>query len=131
MKLGCSKTLKHMYKDMYICSSGPLKHTLLVCRCCKYIAVLQNILFDYNIEIFIHIEPSACELIEVFLAVDNKTGNSKPTSERVVDVDAPPTPPTSGTPAPAQYTRKQLALKILALRVAATLHWNLGKYTHV
>ncbi|CAH0699083.1 unnamed protein product [Spodoptera exigua] len=69
-------------------------------------------------------EPSACELIEEFLSVDTKNGN-KPTSERVVDVDAPPTPPSATTPAPAQFTRKQLALKILALKVASTLHWNL------
>ncbi|XP_021200979.3 integrator complex subunit 8 [Helicoverpa armigera] len=70
-------------------------------------------------------EPSACELIEEFLSVDTKNGNSKPTSERVVDVDAPPSPPSANTPAPSQFTRKQLALKILALKVAATLHWNL------
>ncbi|KAJ8734073.1 hypothetical protein PYW07_014624 [Mythimna separata] len=69
-------------------------------------------------------EPSACELIEEFLSVDTKNG-SKPTSERVVDVDAPPTPPLASTSAPAQFTRKQLALKILALKVAADLHWNL------
>ncbi|CAH2990018.1 unnamed protein product [Chilo suppressalis] len=70
-------------------------------------------------------EPSACDLIEEFLSVDSKNANSKPTSERVVDVDAPPSPPTVTTPAPLQFTRKQLALKILALKVASTLHWNL------
>lgn len=70
-------------------------------------------------------EPSACELIEEFVSVDTKNVNSKPTSERVVDVDAPPTPPSVTAPTLAQFTRKQLALKILALKVAATLHWNL------
>ncbi|XP_047540457.1 integrator complex subunit 8 [Vanessa atalanta] len=69
-------------------------------------------------------EPSACELIEEFLTVDTKNANSKPTSERVVDVDAPQSPP-SVTPPTLQFTRKQLALKILALKVAATLNWNL------
>ncbi|OWR47070.1 integrator complex subunit 8 like protein [Danaus plexippus plexippus] len=69
-------------------------------------------------------EPSACELIEEFINVDTKQATSKPTSERIVDVDAPPSPPTP-TPGPLQFTRKQLALKILALKVAATLHWNL------
>lgn len=73
-------------------------------------------------------EPSACELIEEFLSVDNKNSNSKPGSERVVDVDAPPTPPTLSTSAPVHYTKKQLALKILVLKVAASLHWNLGMY---
>ncbi|XP_035429833.2 integrator complex subunit 8 [Spodoptera frugiperda] len=72
-------------------------------------------------------EPSACELIEEFLSVDTKNGN-KSTSERVVDVDAPPTPPSAPNPAPAQFTRKQLALKILALKVASTLHWNLDVF---
>lgn len=57
--------------------------------------------------------------------MDTKQATSKPTSERIVDVDAPPSPPTP-TPGPLQFTRKQLALKILALKVAATLHWNLG-----
>lgn len=70
-------------------------------------------------------EPSAYELIEEFVSVDTKNVNSKPTSERVVDVDAPPTPPSVTAPTLAQFTRKQLALKILALKVAATLHWNL------
>ncbi|XP_026726032.1 integrator complex subunit 8 [Trichoplusia ni] len=69
-------------------------------------------------------EPSACELIEEFLSVETKNASSKPTSERVVDVDAPPSPPAS-IPSPSQFSRKQLALKILALKVAATLHWNL------
>ncbi|XP_034824046.1 integrator complex subunit 8 [Maniola hyperantus] len=70
-------------------------------------------------------EPTPCELIEEFLSVDSKNSNSKPTSERVVDVDAPPSPPSVTTPTSLQFTRKQLALKILALKVAATLHWNL------
>ncbi|XP_037300356.1 integrator complex subunit 8 isoform X2 [Manduca sexta] len=70
-------------------------------------------------------EPSACELIEEFLSVDAKNANSKPSSERLMDVDAPPSPPSATTPAPVQYSRKQLALKILALKVAATLNWNL------
>ncbi|XP_059049066.1 integrator complex subunit 8 [Achroia grisella] len=70
-------------------------------------------------------EPSPCELIEEFLSVDTKNANSKPTSERVLDVDAPPSPPSETTPTSLQFSRKQLALKILALKVAATLHWNL------
>ena len=70
-------------------------------------------------------EPSACDLIEEFLTVDSKNANSKPTSERVVDVDAPPSPPSTITPTP--LTRKQLALKILALKVASTINWDLGK----
>ncbi|XP_037871925.1 integrator complex subunit 8 [Bombyx mori] len=69
-------------------------------------------------------EPSACELIEEFLSVDSKGANSKPTSERIPDTDAPPTPP-SAISSPIQFTRKQLALKILGLKVAASLHWNL------
>jgi hypothetical protein len=78
----------------------------------------------------IFLEPTAYELIEEFLSVDTKNVNSKPTSERIVDVDVPPSPPTATTPAPLLFTRKQLALKILALKVAATLHWNLGKLDH-
>ncbi|XP_013144287.1 PREDICTED: integrator complex subunit 8, partial [Papilio polytes] len=71
-------------------------------------------------------EPSACELIEEFLSVDAKNSAPK-VSERVVDVDSPPSPPTVST-APLQFTRKQLALKILALKIAATLHWNLDVF---
>lgn len=71
-------------------------------------------------------EPSACELIEEFLSVDTKNINAKPASERVVDVDGPPSPPPSNIPTSTQFSRKQLALKILALKVAATLHWNLN-----
>ncbi|XP_053601838.1 integrator complex subunit 8 [Plodia interpunctella] len=70
-------------------------------------------------------EPSHCDLIEEFLSVDTKNASSKPTSERVVDVDTPPSPPSSTTSVNLQFTRKQLALKILALKVAATLNWNL------
>lgn len=77
---------------------------------------------------FTIVEPTPCELIEEFLTVDSKNSNSKPTSERVVDVDAPPSPPSVTTPTNLQFTRKQLALKILALKVAANLHWNLGKF---
>lgn len=65
--------------------------------------------------------------MEEFLSVDTKNGNSKPTSERVVDIDAPPSPPALTIVTPVQFTRKQLALKILALKVASTLNWNLGK----
>ncbi|XP_068628419.1 integrator complex subunit 8 [Battus philenor] len=72
-------------------------------------------------------EPSACELIEEFLSVDAKNSSSKAASERVVDVDGPPSSP-SITIAPLQFTRKQLALKILALKVASTLHWNLDVF---
>lgn len=72
-------------------------------------------------------EPSSCDLIEEFLSVDTKNAsNSKPASERIVDVDNPPSPPAT-TPSTVQFTRKQLALKILALKVASTLHWNLGR----
>ncbi|CAK1599761.1 unnamed protein product [Parnassius mnemosyne] len=67
-------------------------------------------------------EPSACELIEEFLSIDAK--NCKPATERVMDVDGPPSPP-SVTTTVHQFTRKQLALKILALKIASTLHWNL------
>ncbi|CAG5018320.1 unnamed protein product [Parnassius apollo] len=67
-------------------------------------------------------EPSACELIEEFLSIDAK--NCKPAAERVMDVDSPPSPP-SVTTTLHQFTRKQLALKILALKIASTLHWNL------
>ncbi|KAI5632528.1 integrator complex subunit 8 [Phthorimaea operculella] len=71
-------------------------------------------------------EPTPCELIEEFLSVDAKNANSKPASERVVDMDNPPSPtPVTPTATPLQFTRKQLALKILALKVAATLNWNL------
>ncbi|XP_013167151.1 PREDICTED: integrator complex subunit 8 [Papilio xuthus] len=72
-------------------------------------------------------EPSACELIEEFLSVDAKNSASKAASERVVDVDGPPSPPTVTT-TPLQFSRKQLALKILALKIAATLHWNLDVF---
>lgn len=71
-------------------------------------------------------DPSPCELIEEFLSVDAKNAAVKASTERVVEVDGPPSPP-SATNATVQFTRKQLALKILALKVAATLHWNLGK----
>ncbi|XP_037964316.2 integrator complex subunit 8 isoform X1 [Plutella xylostella] len=71
-------------------------------------------------------EPTGCELIIEFLSVDNKNGGSKPTSERVVDLDVPSSPQSASTSPPAvQFTRKQLALKILALKVAAHLRWNL------
>ncbi|XP_049887271.1 integrator complex subunit 8 [Pectinophora gossypiella] len=70
-------------------------------------------------------EPSPCELIDEFLSVDLMNDNSKPASERVVDVDAPPSPPSAAAPSPLKFTRKQLALKILALKVASTLNWNL------
>lgn len=62
--------------------------------------------------------------------MDIKNSNSKLTSERIVDIDAPPTPPLSGTPVSQHYTKKQLALKILALKVAAYLHWDLGKLVY-
>ncbi|XP_045513039.1 integrator complex subunit 8 [Pieris brassicae] len=68
-------------------------------------------------------EPSGCQLIEEFLSVDAKNQNSK-LSDRVVDVDGPSSPAPS-TPTVLQFTRKQLALKILALKVAPTLNWNL------
>ncbi|XP_041974446.1 integrator complex subunit 8 [Aricia agestis] len=70
-------------------------------------------------------DPTACDLIEEFLRVDCKNANSKPTSERVVDIDGPPSPPAATNPTPLTFTKKQLALKILALKVASTLHWNL------
>ncbi|XP_072936114.1 integrator complex subunit 8 [Epargyreus clarus] len=73
-------------------------------------------------------EPTACELIEEFVSVDSKNTNSKPASERVVDVDGPPSPPALTIQTPLQFTRKQLALKILALKVAATLHWSLDVF---
>lgn len=69
-------------------------------------------------------EPSGCQLIEEFLSVDAKNQNSK-LSDRIVDVDGPSSPAPS-TPTVLQFTRKQLALKILALKVAPTLNWNLG-----
>lgn len=62
------------------------------------------------------------------MSVDSKNSSSKPASERVVDVDGPPSPPSISIQTPLQFTRKQLALKILALKVAATLHWSLGNY---
>ncbi|GBP21416.1 Integrator complex subunit 8 [Eumeta japonica] len=77
-------------------------------------------------------EPTACELIVEFLSVDTKIPGSKAVSERIVDVDAPPSPPAPVNPsASLNFTRKQLALKILALKVAATLRWNLGKYNYI
>ncbi|CAH2068538.1 unnamed protein product, partial [Iphiclides podalirius] len=69
-------------------------------------------------------DPSACELIEEFLSVDAKQAAAKAAADRVVDVDGPPSPPVVSTQS-LQFTRKQLALKILALKVASTLHWNL------
>ncbi|XP_050673559.1 integrator complex subunit 8 isoform X2 [Leptidea sinapis] len=70
-------------------------------------------------------EPTPCQLIEEFLSVDTNNQSSKPPSERIVDTDLPPSPPGLSTPAPLQFTRKQLALKVLGLKVASTLHWNL------
>ncbi|KAL4709185.1 hypothetical protein ACJJTC_008113 [Scirpophaga incertulas] len=70
-------------------------------------------------------EPSPCHLIEEFLSVETVSPTSKPASEHVVDVDAPPSPPNTTPLGPLQFTRKELALKILALKVAATLHWSL------
>ncbi|XP_028165739.1 integrator complex subunit 8 [Ostrinia furnacalis] len=70
-------------------------------------------------------EPSAFDLIEEFLSVDTKNPNSKPTSERVVELDTPPSPDALTIATPVEYSRKQLALKILALKIASTLRWNL------
>ncbi|XP_038209014.1 integrator complex subunit 8 [Zerene cesonia] len=69
-------------------------------------------------------EPSGCQLIEEFLSVDTKNQNAKLNSERIVDVDGPSSPAPT-TPTTLQFTKKQLALKILALKVAPSLHWNL------
>ncbi|CAK1548266.1 unnamed protein product [Leptosia nina] len=69
-------------------------------------------------------EPTGCQLIEEFLSVDAKNQNAKLTNDRIVDVDGPSSP-SPGTPTILQFTKKQLALKILALRVVPTINWNL------
>ncbi|XP_063633820.1 integrator complex subunit 8-like [Cydia splendana] len=74
-------------------------------------------------------EPSATDLIVEFLSVDTSNGiwNGR-SSERVLEPDAPPTPPSSRSPQQPVITRKQLALKILALKIASTLNWNLDTF---
>lgn len=72
-------------------------------------------------------KPSPCALIVEFLSVDATLSEDEenPQNERIVDVDAPGSPaPSSATDNP-EMTRRELALKIMALKVAATIRWNI------